>query len=156
MQPDQRLILRAHQTRQYVIFGILSRGLNTQNPIRGSVNACGMDRRRPPPSFEITICDFKFDCTAKSASNITRCPRMAKIRFSTRSSDMVIGLFSPGDRFPSSGPHEPCRRARKCERPRKGAFLHDERGSSGAVYCLSRMSVIRSAARPSPPSRTPR
>jgi hypothetical protein len=39
--------------------------------------------------------------THRSASNITRCPRMAKIRFSTRSIGTVIGLFTPWKGFPS-------------------------------------------------------
>jgi hypothetical protein len=59
---------------------------------------------------------------------------MERIRFSTRSIGTVIGIVSPGDRFPSSGPHEPCRRGPKRENPRKGAFLHDVRGSPGGVY----------------------
>ena len=77
--------------------------------------------------------------------HITRCPRMDSIRFSTRSIGTVIGLSPLGEWFPSGVTHLPCRHGPKRERPRKGAFLHDERSSSGAVSVLSRMSAIRSA-----------
>ena len=56
----------------------------------------------------------------------------------------------PGRRISIRGVHAPCRPAHKRERPRKGAFAHDGRISSGAIYCLSRMSAIRSAARAFP------
>jgi hypothetical protein len=71
--------------------------------------------------------------------HITRCPRIDRIRSATRSIGTVIGLFSPGDRFPSGVAHLACRRGRKCESPRKGAFAHEERRSSWAMdSCLSR------------------
>jgi hypothetical protein len=39
--------------------------------------------------------------THRSASNITRCPRMDSIRYTTRSIGMVIGMFTPWNWFPS-------------------------------------------------------
>jgi len=65
--------------------------------------------------------------------HITRCPRIVGIRFSTRSSGTVIGLFTPWKGFSSKEYMYRAAGPENTKTPGKGAFAQDERSSSGAM-----------------------